>query len=261
MDFIITVSLVVVALILMSAMGWMHVRYRNLQANREKLLHLGTENKKLQAMLRSLPENYLSTDLRDFIYRTLIANLKQMMELDRHGSRFLQVDMDEAVEQRRMLHASHQGDTHYETITDVEQANKARAGLKALYRYIKLAYEQRQLTRQEAQALLDEIEHRLVQTGADFYINKAHYAHKRKRFREATALWRKAMETYGNSRLSSQYQKRMAQARAEIRKLQNEWKELNRERNEQQAATMQKKMDEWMQEEEGWKKKQLYDDD
>ncbi|MCH8550821.1 MAG: hypothetical protein LAT62_02725 [Natronospirillum sp.] len=260
MDFIITVSLVVLALVLMGAMAWMHVRYRNLQASREKLLQLGTENKKLQAMLRSLPDNFLSRALKDFIYRTLITNLKQMMELDRHSSRFLQMDLEEAIEHRRLVQANYQGESEHEPITDISVANKARAGLKSLYRYIKVAYEQRQITRQEAQALLDEIENRLVQTGAEFYIAKAQYARRQKRFREATALWRRAMETYGQSRLSAQYQQRMAQCRSEIRKLQEEWKEINRERNEAQTAAMQKEMDKWMEEEEGWKKKQLYDD-
>ncbi|TGG94917.1 hypothetical protein E4656_00350 [Natronospirillum operosum] len=260
MDFIITVSLVALATLLLGVMAWMHVRYRKMVADREKILQMGTENKKLQAMLRSLPENYLSPGLKDFIYRTLINNLQQMMELDRSHNRFLQVDLDETIEQRQVAQANPVSDDQHEPITNIEQANHARAGLKALYRYIKIAYESRHLSRQEAQALLNEIEHKLVQTGAEFYTHKAEHAHRQRRYREAIALWNKAAETYTKSRLASQYQKKANHARGQARKLQEEWKEVNRARNEAQAEAMQKKMDAWMEDEESWKKKQLYDE-
>lgn len=256
----ITALLVLLALALLGAMAFTQARYKAKKANREKLLHLSTENKKLQALLRSLPGDYLSIELRDFIYRTLIMNMNQMMELDKSNSKFIQDDLDQIVELRRALHTTTSGKESDKPVTNIEQANAARAGLKALYQYIKTAFEHRQLTRPEAQSLLDEIEHRLVKTAADFYTARAEMAQKQKRFKEAMSLWRKVTETYSNSRLASQYQKPSMEAQAKMRQMQAEWKEANRERNEQQAKVMQEKLGQWAEEQDDWKKKHLYDE-
>ncbi|MEX1058473.1 MAG: hypothetical protein WED11_12120 [Natronospirillum sp.] len=260
MDLYLTIFLVLVAIVLIGAMGATQVRYKRQMVNRERLLHLSTENKKLQSLLRSLPGSYLSRELRDFIYRTQIVNLKQMMDLDKGQSKFLQADLDTAIEQRQAVQLGQLDDTANDHLSDIEQANGARAGLKALYQYIKTAFEQRQLQKEEAQLLLTEIEHRLLETGADFYAARGEHAYKQKRYKEAMSLWRKSMETYVNSRLAGQYQRKINAARNRIRKIQQDWKELNRERNDAQARAMQKQMDDWAAEQDEWKKKQVYDD-
>lgn len=260
MDATITFLLLALALVLVGAMVFAQIRHKHHAQSREKLMHLSTENKKLQALLRSLPGNYLSLELRDFIYRTLISNYKQMLSLDKGNSKFLQSDLDDVIAQRKALHAGTlpiQG----ESLTNIEQANSARAGLKALYQYIKIAFEHKHLTKTEAQSLLDEIESRLVETGADFFAARAELSLRQKRYREAMSLWRKAMETYSKSRLAGQYQQKISEARSRIRYIQNEWKEANRERSEEQAKVMQEKMDAWTAEQDQWKKKHLYDDD
>ena len=256
----ITFILLAMTLALIAAMVIAQIKHKQSAHVRDRLVHLSTENKKLNALLRSLPGNYLSIELRDFIYRTLIANYKQMLQLDKGNSKFLQSDLEEAVEQRKALHAGALSQSG-ENVTNIEQANSARAGLKALYQYIKSAFEHKQLSKSEAQSLLDEIESRLVETGADFFAARAELSLRQKRYREAMSLWRKAMETYSNSRLAGQYQRNIADARSRIRQIQNEWKEANRARNEEQARVMQDKMDAWAAEQDQWKKKHLYDDD
>ena len=261
MDLYLTLFLVLVAIALVGAMVGTQIRYKTQVANRERLMVLSTENKKLQALLRSLPGNYLSRELRDFIYRTQIVNLKQMMDLDKGQSRFLQADLDTAIEQRQALQLGQLDGVTTEPLSEIEQANNARSGLKALYQYIKTAFEQRQLQKPEAQTLLSEIEHRLLETGADFYAARGEQAYQQKRYKEAMSLWRKSMETYSNSRLASDYQRKISAARSRIRKIQQDWKELNKDRNDEQARVMQDQVNAWAAEQDDWKKKQLYDDD
>ncbi len=261
MELAFTAFLIVSMALLLGGMLFMQVRYKQQAHAREKLLHTSTENKKLQALLRSMPPHYLSYELLDFIYRTLISNQQQMIELDKSNSKFLQSDLNEMVAQRRALHAGAAQEHEPMEGSDVDQANAARAGLKALYQYIKHAYESRQLTRAEAQKLLDEIEHRLIETGAGFYAEKAKFAQRQKRYKEAIAFWRKAADTYNRSRFSGQYQQRISEARSRIRQVQNEWREANRERNDAQAQELNEQLAEWAEEQDSWKKKHLYDDD
>lgn len=261
MELAFTAFLIISMALLLGGMLFMQIRFKQQTHAREKLLHLSTENKKLQALLRSMPAHYLSYELLDFIYRTMINNQQQMIELDKSNSKFLQSDLNDMLAHRRALQAGAAQQHEPMEGSDVDQANAARAGLKALYQYIKHAYENRQLNRAEAQKLLDEIEHRLLETGASFYADRARAAQRQKRYKEAIAFWRKSADVYNRSRFSSQYQQRISEARHQIRQLQNDWREANRERNEAQAQELNEQLAEWAEEQDSWKKNHLYDDD
>src|SRR5690554_3779440 len=100
MSSIIPVLLVIVAVIVIGVMGYMHFKYGNSKLKREQLLQISNDTKKLQNLLRTMSGNYLSKDLRDFMYRTMINNYRTLIKEDKK-SRFLQSDLNEVTAQRQ----------------------------------------------------------------------------------------------------------------------------------------------------------------
>ncbi|MFC3852534.1 hypothetical protein ACFOSD_00440 [Salinispirillum marinum] len=258
MNGIVPILLVLVAVGVVGVMAFMHFKYGSSQSKRERLLSIANDNKKLQNLLRTMPGNYLSKDLRDFMYRTIINNYKTLIKEDRR-SRFLQSDLNEITAQRQAF-LEGRLKPPAEPVIEVEHANAARAGLKSMFGHIKRAYEDRQLKGQEAQALVAEVEHRLVITAADFFRSRARHAHKKKRYREAMALWRKSIENISGSKFVGQYKQRILEGRAKIKEIEKEWKEQNKEAAEARSEVLAEKLDEWASAEDEWKKKQVYDD-
>lgn len=258
MSTIIPVLLVIVAVVVIGTMAYMHFKYGSSKSKREQLLQISNDTKKLQNLLRTMPGNYLSKDLRDFMYRTMINNYRTLIKEDKK-SRFLQADLNEVTAQRQAF-LEGKLKPPSEPVIEVEHANNARAGLKSLYGHIKAAYQQRQIKGQEAQALIEEVEHRLVITAADFFRSRARHAHKKKRYREAMALWRKSIENIASSKYVGQYKQRIIEGKTKIKEIEKEWKEQNKAAAEARADVLAEKLDEWTSAEDEWKKKHLYDD-
>lgn len=246
------ISLMVVGMLVMQA------RHRNQAITRDKLLKLNTQYRKLNNVLRNLPTSYLSPELRDFLYQALLFNLKSQIELTPDQKKYLESDYKQLERERDH---SRKNPPKPETPSQInaEETNLHRQTLKSLYTYIKRNYESGHLTQANAEKMMMQVELKLIETALEYFKFRANNALKRRNYKEARVAFQKAIDTIDTSRHGAQFKQEEIQLRNRLNKTLEDWRAYREEKSAGQAEKLAEEMEDLIEDQESWKKKNVYD--
>lgn len=236
----------------------MQNRQRNLAITREKLQRLNTQYRKLNNVLRNLPPSYLSPELRDFIYQALLHNLKAQMELSPDQKKYFESDYQQLEAERAQMRKHPPRPDPSVRITS-EEASLHRQTLKSLHSYVRQTFEAGRLDKTNAEKILMQVELKLVETALDYFRYRAQNALSTKHYKEARIAIQKAIDTIGVSRHAGQFKQEEIQLRNQLNKTVEEWRHYREELSSGQAEKLAEEMENLIEDQESWKKKNVYD--
>ena len=218
------------------------------QRRQRLLTALKHRQRNFKFMLSSFPPGFLTKDLSLVVYRALLDACEHLSHL-------------EPKEPAEMEALKHQTAPKKGRLERPEQAGEIKQQLQDLYRFIVQQTERGNIGRTQAQTYTDQIKRLAVQASVDAHTVNARQAQAAGKPRLAVhfyTLARKELTKDGGNQI---YAKQIAQLSKMINKLQ-EQVALEPDAPEQKTGPAPEEQKEWEQfdqEEEGWKKKQIYD--
>ncbi|WP_339900265.1 hypothetical protein [uncultured Gilvimarinus sp.] len=199
-----------------------------------------------------MPAGYLPGELNALVYQALISTLEQLAKISPK-----QNYAAEANEHQKQFNASKEA-ADRSRLTP-EQAAQVQPLLKELARYIGAQAESGRLPKTQASKLLSQCRRLLLQSTIEGYINQAKQARSDKKLRLAIHHYSTARKLLLKEAGQQDVTKQVAQLSAVITKLEQEDAALNKPASAStDEADTSKAWDEF-EEDEDWKKKQLYD--
>lgn len=253
---VISIALVFAIVIIVIIMAISQARQKAKQARLDRILALSTQNKQIKNTLSNLPPNFLSKSVREFLFQTLIANYKQILEFEPDNPEFVKSDLAEAIKLRQS--SKQQSSTTSSALKDISQVNAARSTLKSIYDLVKTSYENKRINTATAEKLLNDVEEKMLTTAIDFYSSRGEKALAENKFKEAMSSWSKVADMLSASKKKATYKQEIIDAQGHIKLIQKKWREYNtavNEKNEELAHDM----EDYLTKQEDWKKRQDYD--
>lgn len=254
-----TIVFVLIA-IFVAALGLMLLVFAKQQNEKKKLeiqkriRQLADRGKQLQILLDELPPHYLSQEFRTFIVSQWMDLLHEQQQLGASESR-LRPDVEAAQKKRDEVHASHGAQP--EPVTDVKIANGVRRNLKQLNKVIVGLYQEKKISHRIAQGYLNQIKQAFNQTMIEVLQHSARQAEAEGNHRIALVHYKRIMSELNRSNPGGIHNQTLLECRETIKKLE----ELIAQEEAQKANNeLASGFDEMMEEQDSWKKKQIYDD-
>lgn len=254
---LLSIAAVIMVVVMLVAMMITQGRHRHQAAVREQLQNLNTQFRKLNNVLRSLPEGYLSAELRDFIYQALLQNLRAQVKLKPDQEKYLISDYEQLTTERAQakLHPPKA------TIPNLspEEINLHRHTLKALFLFIKRNYETGHMDKAAAEKMLAQVEIKLVETAVRFFGSRGEQCLGNKNYQEACRAYQKGMDTITASRHASAFKQEEMALRNQLNSAKQQWQEYRTQLSSTQAEKLAEGMESMVEDQDSWKKKNVYD--
>ena len=232
-------------------------KHKALAAKNNQLRMLNQQQRRLQNLLRSLPENYLSPELRDFLYQAILNNLKSFISLQPEKSAMLKEEYDTLSREREQMKANPPKGSNQ--LLSADQTSAYRGLLKSLYEFIRRNYQTGRLTKEHAEKMIKQVELKLVETAIDFFTTTAKDLIAQNKAPQARNVYQKALDTIEKSPHSAQFKQDGMKIRAEMEKATEAIRAIREQRAEAESAKLADQMESLANEEESWKKRQTYD--
>jgi len=258
MTTIITAGLILFVLVGFIAMIIVQTRHKNAVRKRERLIQLSTQIKKLQNILRSLPPHFLTPELKDFIFDTIIYNYQKSIEMNPSNVKYLKSDLEQVTIQRQQ-HKQQKPNTTTSPIMDSNKANLARSTLKALHGFLIDSYKAKRINGKIAEKLIHHTEYKLLETAIEFFVTKAESGLANHNFNEARGLYQKAADTISKSKHKANFQQELIAYHNRAKEIQVQWREHNSAMNQGRDKQQSEDFDKWDKEQDEWKVRHDYD--
>lgn len=214
---------------------------------------LADRGRQMQLLLDEIPPQYITADFRVFIADQWIELLQEQEELGCKEAR-LKVELETAQNKLQEIRSSNQPKA--EPITDLQTANGVRRNLKQLNKIIIGLYEERKIAHRVAQSYLNEIKLGFTQTLVEVFRSSARKAEAEGNDRIAVVHYKRIMSELNRNNPNGIHNQTLLECRQTIANLEEKIA-IQSEHNDNQLASS---VDEMMEDEESWKKKQFYDD-
>lgn len=214
---------------------------------------LADRGRQMQLLLDEIPPQYITADFRVFIADQWIELLQEQEELGCKEAR-LKVELETAQNKLQEIRSSNQPKA--EPITDLQTANGVRRNLKQLNKIIIGLYEERKIAHRVAQGYLNEIKLGFTQTLVEVFRASARKAELEGNDRIAVVHYKRIMSELNRNNPNGIHNQTLLECRQTIADLEEKIA-IQSEQNDNQLASS---VDEMMEDEESWKKKQVYDD-
>jgi|AntRauTorcE11897_2_1112592.scaffolds.fasta_scaffold04351_3 hypothetical protein len=214
---------------------------------------LADRGRQMQILLDELPPHYLSQDLRVFIASQWLDLLHEQKQLGAKESK-LKPEMEAAQNKLDEIRSSNQAKE--EPVTDIQVANGVRRNLKQLNKVIVSLYQDKKIAHRIAQTYLNEIKQGFTQTMVEVFRASARKAEAEGNLRIAVVHYKRIMSELNRNNPSGVHNQTLLECRKTIQDLEEQIA-LESENTDNELA---ESVDEMMEEEESWKKKQVYDD-
>jgi len=252
-----TVIAIIITAITFVAMMVSQGRHKALETLNNQINQLTLQQRRLQNLLRSLPSNYLSPELRDFLYQALLQNLKSHCDLVPDKNSLLKDDYVRLKAEREQVKQNPAPPT--DILMSADRASIYRGLLKSLYQFIRSNYETGRLKKDHAEKMLKQIEIKLIETAVEFFtLTGKEFLHK-SQFRQTRNAFQKALDTIEQSPYAAQFQQESFKLRSDLNKVIDDW---HASRDIQSRASQGKLADEMtslVDDQDSWKKKQTYE--
>lgn len=257
-----TTTLTVLAVTMISAMILamliMQSRHRQLAAARDRLHALATQYRKLNNMLRTLPSSYLTPELKDFLYQALLQNLHAQLKLNSDQKALLQSDIDLLNAERTATR--NKGSTALVPgPTSADEASVHRQTLKSLHMFVQRNYDAGRLNAANAEKLIHQVEYKLTDTAVDFFRQRGQQTEKAKNYREARIAYQKALDAIHSSKQAALFKQEEISLRKRLDDVVSKWRALRVQQSQGQAAKLADGVGSLIDDQESWKKKNVYD--
>jgi len=228
------------------------------QRRQRLLTALKHRQRNFKFMLSNFPPGFLTKDLSLIAYRALLDACEHLSHLEPKEPSHME---DFTHYSSEMEALKHQANPKRGRVERPEQVGEIKQQLHDLYRFIVQQAERGNIGHTQAQTYTDQIKRLAVQASVDAYTVSARQAQAAGKPRLAVhfyTLARKQLTKDGGNQI---YAKQIAQLSKVINKLQQQLA-LETDIPGQKAGLAPEEQKEWEQfdqEEEGWKKKQIYD--
>ncbi|UTF61369.1 hypothetical protein [Gilvimarinus sp. DA14] len=204
-------------------------------------------------MAKSFPLGFLSDDLHKFVYRILLNTSEQLARLEPQGGHDAEFQLFN--KQMESLPS-----TQEKVRLNPEQVTQTRPLLQELQRYIASQSEKGRLPKAESTHYSTQIRRLLLQSTIDSYTQQAKQARSENKLRLAIHYYTLAHKLLLKEAARQNVKKQVEQLSAIINKLESEYSE-QQAIPDPTAEEEQKTQKQWeaFDEDEDWKKKQIYD--
>jgi|GEM_PF-1946732 len=214
---------------------------------------LADRGRQMQILLDELPPHYLSQELRIFIASQWLDLLHEQQQLGNKESR-LKADMEAAQNKLDEIRSNNQ--SKQEPVTDIQVANGVRRNLKQLNKVIVGLYQDKKIAHRIAQTYLNEIKQGFTKTMVEVFQASARKAEMEGNLRIAVVHYKRIMSELNRNNPGGIHNQTLLECRKTIQDLEERIALESESSNNELAESV----DEMMEEEESWKKKQVYDD-
>lgn len=213
---------------------------------------LADRGRQMQLLLEEIPAQYISSDFRVFITEQWIELLQEQQAL---GSKepSIKAELEAATLKQQEIRSSNQPKP--ELISDLQAANGVRRNLKHLNKIIIGLYQERKIAHRVAQTYLNEIKLGFTQTLVEVFRSSARKAELEGNDRIAVVHYKRIMSELNRNNPNGIHNQTLLECRETIANLEEKIA-IQSEHNDNQLASS---VDEMMEDEESWKKKQVYD--
>ena len=250
-----TLTSVAIVIFVLVGMLVSQARQRALIARNNKIKQLSQQQRQVQNLLRSLPANYLSVELRDFLYQAVLQNLKSHAELAPDRSRFIREDYEQFKAERERVKLNPPEPINI--LMSVDQASIYRSLLKSLHQFIRNNFATGRLEKAYAESLLKQVALKLVETAVDFFTLTAREFRSKNKYRQTTHAFQKALDTIQNSPFSSEFKAESFKIQSELTEQVEQWNSLRKAEQEAAQAKLEEEASAIEDEQNSWKKKRI----
>ncbi|WP_108125202.1 hypothetical protein [Saccharospirillum mangrovi] len=254
---LLSIAAVVMVVVMLVAMVITQSRHRHQAAVREQLQNLNTQYRKLNNVLRSLPEGYLSSELRDFIYQALLQNIRAQVKLKPDQEKYLISDYEQLTTER--AHAKQHPPKASIPNLKPEEINLHRHTLKALFLFIKRNYETGHMDKPAAEKMMRQVEIKLVETAVRFFTGHGEQCLQSQNYQEACRAFQKGLDSITASRHASEFKQEELALRNQLGMAKQQWQDHRQEMSSSQAEKLAEGMESLVEDQDSWKKKNVYD--
>ena len=252
-----TVIAIVIVAIMIVGMMVSQGRYKALEARNNQIKMLALQQRRLQNLLRSLPSNYLSPELRDFLYQALLQNLKSHGALVPDKNTLLKDDFDQLKAERERVKQN--PPPPLDILMSADRASTYRGLLKSLYQFIRSNYETGRLKKDHAEKMLKQIEIKLVETAVEFFTLTGKEFRQQSQFRQTRNAYQKALDTIEASPYAAQFQQESFKIRSDLDKVIEDWHASRNAQSQASQVKLAEEMTSLVDDQDSWKKKQTYE--
>jgi hypothetical protein len=214
---------------------------------------LADRGRQMQLLLDEIPPHYISQDFRVFIASQWLDLLHEQEQLGCKDAR-LKSETEAAQDKLNSIRSSNQPQP--QPVSDLQTANGIRRNLKQLNKVIVSLYQERKITHRIAQSYLNEIKVGFTQTLVEVFRASARKAELEGNLRIAVVHYKRIMSELNRNNPNGIHNQMLLECRQTIQDLDEKIAIESEMHNNQLADSV----SEMMEEEESWKKKQLYDD-
>jgi len=227
-------------------------RQRQLNALRDRF-------QRLQRMAKGIPSNCLPKEIGFLIVSQAQETLKELASLDQEGN------MKEKLKEWETIRQGIESGNLIPPIDPKSETAQAelRKDLKLLFKFIDAQIKKGRLDKKLGAKHLLQTQFLITKTLADSHVIKAKEAHRAEKFRVAIHHYHDAIHAYAPLEKSALAQKTIASYRLHIKELDKFATDASKSSLPAQGIqgnTLGSQLDEMMDEEEKWKRKQNYDD-
>lgn len=253
------VIVVVLGVIFLIAIIMIMVVYARQQNEKKKLEQLrrirvlADRGHQMQLLLDEIPPHYVSPDLRVFIAEQWIELLHEQESLGCKEPR-IKTELEAAKNKLQEIRSSNQPKP--QPVVDLQTANGVRRSLKQLNKIVIGLYQERKIAQRIAQGYLNEVKLGFTQTLVEVFRASANKAEAEGNERIAVVHYKRIMSELNRNNPNGIHNQTLLECRETIAKLE-EVIAAQSENNDNQLA---EGVDVMIDNQDSWKKKQLYDD-
>lgn len=214
---------------------------------------LADRGRQMQLLLEEIPPQYITSDFRVFIADQWVELLQEQEEL---GCREARIKAELELAQNKLQEIRSSNQPKPQPIVDIQTANGVRRNLKQLNKIIIGLYQERKIAHRVAQAYLNEIKLGFTQTLVEVFKTSARKAEMEGNLRIAVVHYKRIMSELNRNNPNGIHNQTLLECRETIAKMEEQIA-VQSEQNDNMLASS---VDEMMEDEESWKKKQFYDD-
>lgn len=257
-------SVIILGVVLSLALGLIFIVYSKQAAEKKRIDHirylrsLGDRARNLMFLMEEIPAHYLDQNMRIFLSRSVVELFQQQYEADPDDK--VAKHLENA---KQMLEfATKNKNVSTVPVTDIQTANNVRRNLKLLHKHISVQYQEKKISHGAAQGFLKQLRKAFAQTIIEVYVSAAKKSEREMKPKIAAIHYRRVISEMGKNNQGGDYTDQILATKRHIDELEEaaaKQEQQQRLEGQQTGDQLTKEFDKMMEEEDQWKKKQVYD--
>lgn len=232
-------------------------RHKALELRNNQIRMLGLQQRRLQNLIRTIPPNYLSIELRDFLYQALLQNLKSQLELVNDKNNLLKDDYERISAEKDRV-KQNPPKTNGEKYS-ADQTSIYRGLLKSVHQFIKRNYETGRLKKADAEKMIKQVELKLIETAVDFFVLVGDERRQSNDYRQSRNAFLKAIDVIEQSPHADEFKQESMKIKASLNQITEMWRESREQASKIGAEKLAGELEHFVEDQDSWKKKQTYE--